>query len=85
MNNIIVLSLSTVIAASIAVMLFRRLSGWRVFSHVLVGRTRKTLGNSLPAQKGYIGTRAGRGGSKGGKGARQARKTGGAIIKPWGW
>ena len=72
----------TFLVTTIAIRLFRAMSGWRGFKQVIVGRTEAPR-NNYSAQQGYITLRPS--GQKEVKTAARFRSPERDVKAPWGW
>jgi hypothetical protein len=74
--------LATFLIASIAVSLYRKISGWHGFNETLVGRPGATMLIQIKAQQGYISLVPA---SREHANRIRLRSPKGGIKAPWGW
>jgi len=82
MLALVAIFLVTLIASTIAVWLYRQMSGWHGFTRTLVGRPASTTRMKIGLQQGFISLY-----SASTKQAKHVKLRGprGAIKTPWGW
>ena len=82
MLTLVSIFLVTIIVSAIAILAYRKLSGWSGFAETLVGRPQSTVRMKIGTQQGFISLAPKRGQKSKNVKLRNSKRN---IKTPWGW